>query len=350
MMVGAIMKHSIRFFVVIIALFGAHVPVLAQEAPNPGPTHGTPDLGALIGGDQGSTPRPQQQPQVPANPNQFPAGPAMPPNGPAPSYIREIYTVWPPAGPPQPSYGQAPNNYPPNGNTLPSAVAGGSAPAWARPNVPRRNAPAYIRRIYIQVPATPPGRLVDANRLKDLSFVEKPGTAPAGQASATPAAGAARKLDAAASVSGPVTRDDDPVATATTDHPTEPAGGTAAPPARSDTPKEDAPAPSWDANALTVGSLILLYGVFITAISSWLLSRGRSSDEVLRLMAVISAVIVSSFLLVVGYDDKQITPVIGLLGTIVGYLLGKEHGVLAGAQRAEDRKPDEEQTPNPAST
>ena len=90
---------------------------------------------------------------------------------------------------------------------------------------------------------------------------------------------------------------------------------------------------TWYANTLTVGGLILAYGVFITAVSSWLLIKGRNSEEVLRLMAVISAVIVSAFLLVVGYDDKQMTPVIGLLGTIVGYLLGKEQGVQVGARQ-----------------
>ena len=32
------------------------------------------------------------------------------------------------------------------------------------------------------------------------------------------------------------------------------------------------------------------------------------------------------FLVVAGYSDQQIAPVIGLLGTIAGYLLGKESG------------------------
>lgn len=92
----------------------------------------------------------------------------------------------------------------------------------------------------------------------------------------------------------------------------------------------------WYANSLTVGAMLLLYGVFITSTSAWLITKGRDSEEVLRLVAVLSAVIIAGFLLVVGYDDKQMTPVIGLLGTIVGYLLGKEQGVRVGIRKIED--------------
>ncbi|WP_225205819.1 hypothetical protein [Novosphingobium huizhouense] len=89
----------------------------------------------------------------------------------------------------------------------------------------------------------------------------------------------------------------------------------------------------WQAQAPYIASAILLYGLAITGISVWLVNRGRDSDEVLRLVAVLSAVILAAFLLVAGYDDKQMTPVMGLLGTIVGYLLGKEQGVRQGVRQ-----------------
>lgn len=98
--------------------------------------------------------------------------------------------------------------------------------------------------------------------------------------------------------------------------------------------------PNWESNELTVGSMILGYGLAVILISAWLINKGRDSEAVLRLVAVLSAVVVASFLLVVGYDDKQMNPVIGLLGTIVGYLLGKEQGVRAGAREEAARQVD----------
>ncbi len=94
----------------------------------------------------------------------------------------------------------------------------------------------------------------------------------------------------------------------------------------------------WEANELTIGSMILGYGLIVIGISAWLMVRGKDSEAVLRMVAVISAVVLSGFLLVVGYDDKQMNPVIGLLGTIVGYLLGKEQGYTAAARDDAQRK------------
>lgn len=37
----------------------------------------------------------------------------------------------------------------------------------------------------------------------------------------------------------------------------------------------------------------------------------------------------SSLLLVVGYSNDQLTPIVGLFGAIAGYLLGKDSQVLA---------------------
>lgn len=52
--------------------------------------------------------------------------------------------------------------------------------------------------------------------------------------------------------------------------------------------------------------------------------RNVSSAQIVRLFLLALIVSMASFLLVVGYDESQLTPVIGLFGAISGYLLGRE--------------------------
>lgn len=68
---------------------------------------------------------------------------------------------------------------------------------------------------------------------------------------------------------------------------------------------------------------VLAFGVYIVAIQYRLLSRANSTaDEVLRSLTVTLIVVVSLALVSSGYGKEQITPVLGLFGTIIGYLLG----------------------------
>lgn len=46
--------------------------------------------------------------------------------------------------------------------------------------------------------------------------------------------------------------------------------------------------------------------------------------HVLRVFGVITILAFSALLLVVGYDNSQLTPIVGLFGAIAGYLLGKD--------------------------
>lgn len=81
----------------------------------------------------------------------------------------------------------------------------------------------------------------------------------------------------------------------------------------------------WSAtNAMTVSSAVLIFGVLILVLATYLIRVGNSADSVLKIFGTILIVIASIFLVVAGYSDKQIAPVMGLLGTIAGYLLGKE--------------------------
>ena len=51
---------------------------------------------------------------------------------------------------------------------------------------------------------------------------------------------------------------------------------------------------------------------------------GAPPHQVLRVFGVITIVGFSALLLVVGYNNEQLTPIVGLFGAIAGYLLGKD--------------------------
>lgn len=49
-----------------------------------------------------------------------------------------------------------------------------------------------------------------------------------------------------------------------------------------------------------------------------------SPHHVLRVFGIVSILGFSALLLVIGYDNEQLTPIVGLFGAIAGYLLGKD--------------------------
>ncbi len=74
---------------------------------------------------------------------------------------------------------------------------------------------------------------------------------------------------------------------------------------------------------LTLSCGLFLFAIFIFTCSTYLLHQGRTAWTLLRLFGVLSIIFLSVFVLIVGYTDKQLLPVMGLFGSIVGYLLGK---------------------------
>ena len=48
-----------------------------------------------------------------------------------------------------------------------------------------------------------------------------------------------------------------------------------------------------------------------------------SSDQFLRLVSIILIIVASLLIIPSGFNDKQISAVVGLLGTLAGYLLGR---------------------------
>jgi hypothetical protein len=67
---------------------------------------------------------------------------------------------------------------------------------------------------------------------------------------------------------------------------------------------------------------VLIFGLVIIIIMAILVLNHSSAGEVLRLFTVPMVIVAAVFLVVTGYSQDQITPVIGLLGTLAGYILG----------------------------
>ncbi|MBC3873490.1 hypothetical protein H8K55_07825 [Undibacterium sp. LX15W] len=77
-------------------------------------------------------------------------------------------------------------------------------------------------------------------------------------------------------------------------------------------------------SAMTISAVVLVFGALVLAMASFLILKGRKAESVLRVFGTIMIIISAVFLVVAGYSSNQIAPVMGLLGTIAGYLLGKE--------------------------
>lgn len=84
--------------------------------------------------------------------------------------------------------------------------------------------------------------------------------------------------------------------------------------------------PQWwsTTSAMTMSAAVLVFGLVVIVLATYLIRLGKSSEAVLRIFGTILIIVIAVFLVVAGYSDTQIAPVMGLLGTIAGYLLGKE--------------------------
>ena len=89
-------------------------------------------------------------------------------------------------------------------------------------------------------------------------------------------------------------------------------------------------------NAMTMSGIVLVFGLVVIIICAGLMRASRPTPEaVLRVFGTVLIITGALFLVVAGYDDKQMAPVMGLLGTLAGYLLGKAPaaGEGTGAER-----------------
>lgn len=77
------------------------------------------------------------------------------------------------------------------------------------------------------------------------------------------------------------------------------------------------------ADSFWLSCILLSFGLLVVCVVAYLIKLGKEPEALLRSFGTILIVIAAVFLIVAGYSEKQIAPVIGLLGTIAGYLLGK---------------------------
>ena len=74
---------------------------------------------------------------------------------------------------------------------------------------------------------------------------------------------------------------------------------------------------------LSIGVLGFSFVALIMA-TALLWRSAAPPHQVLRVFGIISILGFSALLLVVGYTNEQLTPIVGLFGAIAGYLLGKD--------------------------
>ncbi|MEL7222207.1 MAG: hypothetical protein AAGJ93_12865 [Bacteroidota bacterium] len=69
---------------------------------------------------------------------------------------------------------------------------------------------------------------------------------------------------------------------------------------------------------------VLLFGMVIVLAQAYLISkREEPLSESLKYLGVTLIIVGALFLVTAGYGNSQIAPIIGLLGTVAGYLLGR---------------------------
>ena len=71
-------------------------------------------------------------------------------------------------------------------------------------------------------------------------------------------------------------------------------------------------------------SLLIFTLVALILCTVLLWRRGSEAPEILKIFGIIIIVGLSALLLIVGFDNEQLTPIVGLFGAIAGYLLGKD--------------------------
>jgi uncharacterized membrane protein YhaH (DUF805 family) len=86
--------------------------------------------------------------------------------------------------------------------------------------------------------------------------------------------------------------------------------------------KEMLPLSSWEfALSLTV----LVFGLVIIGLEVFLVMKNKiDADNTVKFIVVTLIITSTLFLITAGYDNNQIAPAMGLLGTVAGYLLGRQ--------------------------
>jgi hypothetical protein len=85
--------------------------------------------------------------------------------------------------------------------------------------------------------------------------------------------------------------------------------------------KELKPFSSWE---FSLSLSVLAFGIIVLGLEVFLVWKHMVSQDAIVKFIIVTLIITSTlFLITAGYDNNQIAPAMGLLGTIAGYLLGK---------------------------
>jgi len=80
----------------------------------------------------------------------------------------------------------------------------------------------------------------------------------------------------------------------------------------------------WDRDTeLMAGGCFLVFIILFFGLLSWLIMRGGSPATLMRTFTIPLICVMAVLLVLIGYSQDQIAPVMGLLGTVAGYLLGR---------------------------
>jgi hypothetical protein len=82
----------------------------------------------------------------------------------------------------------------------------------------------------------------------------------------------------------------------------------------------------WSPDLVTTLSIsVLVFTAVVLVLATLLLWRKDYGGQmILKAFGLITIIGMSAFLMVVGYSNEQLTPIIGLFGALAGYLLGKD--------------------------
>lgn len=89
-------------------------------------------------------------------------------------------------------------------------------------------------------------------------------------------------------------------------------------------------------DAMTMSASVLVFGLILLLALAYHMKKNTISDHESRLYIIVIVIVSALFLVVAGYSDSQIAPVMGLLGTIVGYVL---HGIADPKKDQNDDQP-----------
>jgi uncharacterized membrane protein len=76
---------------------------------------------------------------------------------------------------------------------------------------------------------------------------------------------------------------------------------------------------------ILLAAFIIGFSAIILLLATFLLWRSRAHPSyTLRIFGILTIVTLSALLMVIGYSNEQLTPIIGLFGAVAGYLLGRD--------------------------